>query len=329
MVPFFLSFVVAPDVLNPTEWQPKFKAAGASSVSIATIKNGQIDQTQSIGDPNRQEFQVGFMSRLPLLIITFQLVDSNQLDLDQKVSFYQKSFPLPNNPFESTDPLLVRHLLTGLSGNTQYKYFGYPSQEKIPSKSEILKRFVITSAPGSKQSNSAPDFQLLEAIVEDITGQPIEHLAESRVFKPLELKNSSYFEPKNPNLIAPGEIKRRYYPESSAQGLWSSAADIAKIYAAMIQAYQNKPSLISKASADLLFSVHLGQSTHGLNRRNLDNSFEIFLGGQCDGYSGNSSLRPKEGAGIVILTNGNMAWSAIAPAASEALEKSVSQRKTR
>jgi CubicO group peptidase (beta-lactamase class C family) len=320
-VPLLLPILIAQNVVNPTDWQPKFKAAGANSVSIATIKNGQLDQTQSIGDPNHQAFQVGFLSRLPLLIITFQLVDSKQLDLDQKVSFYQKTFPLPNNPFESTNPLLVRHLLTGLSGNKQYKYFGYPTSQNIPPRNEILKRFIISNAPGTKQSNSAPDILLLQAIVEDITGQTIESLAEIRVFKPLSLTNSSYFEPKNPNLIAPGEIKRRYYPESSAQGLWSNAADIAAMYAAMIQAYQDKPSLISKSSADLLFSIHTGQSTHGLNRRNLDNSFEIFLGGQCDGYSGNSTLRPLDGAGVVLLTNGNMAWSAISPAITEALAK--------
>ncbi|MFM9873909.1 MAG: serine hydrolase domain-containing protein [Fimbriimonadaceae bacterium] len=307
-------------LLDPDEWLPQFKQVGATIVNVAHLKDGKLNASQTMGAPNDRVFQVGFLSRLPLILITFQLVESGKLDLKAPVSKYITSFELPKSNLTENHPLLVEHLLTGQGGNKQYKYDGALSKSSASSRLDILREFNFDYSPGTDTASSGPEIMVLQAVVEDITGKSISELAQERVFKPLEIKNSSFGDPINQQFVAPGEKFRFYYAQFSTQGMWSNASDLAKMYGAILTAFMGRKSIISQESAKMILSPVRDQKTYGLNRKEENGMYSIFLGGQCSGYSANSRLLPESGTGAIIVTNGDMAWQPISSALDKLLE---------
>jgi len=301
---------------DPSAWTDRMRSVNMTSLSVALIRDEEVVATQQIGESGRPVFQVGFLSRIPAIISLMQLVDAKKVDLVKPVNQYLKGWQVPT----LGRPVTVADLLTAQSGFSDYKFDGYEVGAPIPPMAELLKAIRPSFAPGTKVDRSAKNELIIQKLLEDVDGQPFAAIAAKRVFTPLGLKQSTYGEPAS-DTITPGEKPRRVYPQLAAQGLWSSARDIATILAAVMKSARGESKLLSPSSAKRLFTEVKEGATYGLNRFSGANGNAIFLGGQTSGYSCKLRLQPEDGTGVVVLTNADMGWSVINDAEVEAFSR--------
>jgi hypothetical protein len=301
-----LAAIVAasPFSLNPDDWKAQMRTAAMPSLAIAGIRDETVVTEQTFGTPAKPVYQIGFLSRLPALISLFQLVDAKKVSLDQPVNRYLKTVKVPKPDFPGTRDVRVRDLLLGQSGYDVYKFPG--GSESL---SELLAAYKPFSAPGEKVARSAMNEAILQQVLVDVEGVPYTDIIQKRVFAPLKLANTFSCQPSEGSYAVCG-MRPQSYPALAAQGLWSSAGDLAKILAEIMRGANGESKLISKASGNLMLTAVREGATHGINR---DETGEVFLGGHDEGYTGMFKLRPQDGTAVVVLTASNFGWPLITP----------------
>lgn len=127
-------------------------------------------------------------------------VEAGRINLDSSVGHYLPEWN-SGPQREWRDNVTIRHLLTHTSGLPGH----VPYYQPLKSKREVIKRVIseqLISAPGEKCEYSDPGFILLGIILEVTTGQPLEILAQKRIFAPLEMNNTIF----NPSRELHGRI---------------------------------------------------------------------------------------------------------------------------
>jgi CubicO group peptidase (beta-lactamase class C family) len=126
-------------------------------------------------------FEVGSLSK-PLFACAFlQLVAEGSLDLDAPVDDYLPHPFLPNDP--AARAITARHLLSHSSGLPNWRPRRFTDR---PGPLEIRGR------PGEAWRYSGEGFQLLQEVVENVSGERLEVFMRRRLLDPLELRASSY-----------------------------------------------------------------------------------------------------------------------------------------
>ena len=157
-------------------------------VSIALIREGQIVWTEGFGATNaitRQPvtpetvFEVASNSKVATAYIALRLVDQGKLSLDEPLNAYLSEPWLP--PSEYRDTITLRHVLSHSSG------LGQIGRESL-------------FAPGRGYFYSGSGLLYLQAVIEQVTGQSLEDIAQEMVFVPLGVSSSSFV---NPTEITP------------------------------------------------------------------------------------------------------------------------------
>ncbi len=151
-------------------------------VGIALIRDGQVGWTEGFGVANTLTrrpvtpetlFEVASNSKVVSAYIALRLVDQGLLSLDEPLNSYLSEPWLP--PSEYRDAITLRHVLSHTSG------LGHLTASR-----ESL------FAPGEGYSYSAIGFAYVQAVLEEVTGQPLEDLAKELVFVPLGMPDSSF-----------------------------------------------------------------------------------------------------------------------------------------
>jgi CubicO group peptidase (beta-lactamase class C family) len=157
-------------------------------VAIALIREGQIVWTEGFGVVNaitRQPvtpetvFEVASNSKVATAYIALRLVDQGKLSLDEPLNAYLSEPWLP--PSEYRDTITLRHVLSHSSG------LGQIGRESL-------------FAPGRGYYYSGSGLLYLQAVIEQVTGQSLEDVAQEMVFVPLGMSSSSFV---NPTEITP------------------------------------------------------------------------------------------------------------------------------
>ena len=151
-------------------------------VSIALIRDGEIVWTEGFGVTNTITrkpvsadtlFEVASNSKVVTAYIALQLVDQGLLSLDEPLNNYLSEPWLP--PSKYRDTITLRQVLSHSSG------LGHNTLSR-----DI--RFV----PGNGYSYSAIGFLYTQAVLEQVTGKPLEDLGKEYVFEPLGMSSSSF-----------------------------------------------------------------------------------------------------------------------------------------
>ncbi len=157
-------------------------------VAIALIRDGEIVWTEGFGVANaitrkpvtpETPFEVASNSKVVTAYIALRLVDQGSLSLDEPLNAYLPEPWLP--PSEYRDTISLRHVLSHSAGLGQ-----------IGRESHF--------APGRGYYYSPSGFLYLQAVIEQVTGQSLEDIAQQMVFVPLGMSSSSYV---NPTEITP------------------------------------------------------------------------------------------------------------------------------
>jgi CubicO group peptidase (beta-lactamase class C family) len=304
-----------------------------SGVSITVIDNFEISWTKTYGtiktgttNPITEDtlFQAASISKPVTALMVLTYVDTGIIKLDDPVNNYLRDWKIPENEFTANNPVTIRQLLSHTAGLMEYTLPGYRS-EPYPTLSEILKvvpptnipPIEVIEPPGGQNVYSNFGYIVLQQLLEDITGEPFENLAEELVFDKLGMNSSSFSQPLSEaqQLIAavghrsdgvPLAERWRVYPELGAAGLWTTSTDLAKLaIEVMLSKHGKSNKIISNGMVDTMLSKPLEDSTGlGLGVEDEGGDMKYFLHkGANEGFKGILVGYYERGQGVVILTN--------------------------
>jgi CubicO group peptidase (beta-lactamase class C family) len=166
------------DVFIPTYMSQE----GIPGVTIALIRDGEVVWREGFGVANMLTrrpitpetlFEVASNSKVVTAYIALQLVDQGLLSLDAPLNDYLPEPWLP--PSEYRDVISLRQVLSHSSG------LGHLTLDR----NNLF-------APGEDYFYSGLGFGYLQAVIEQVTGQSLEQLAQEMVFTPLGMSSSSF-----------------------------------------------------------------------------------------------------------------------------------------
>lgn len=306
--------------------------------ALAIIKDGKLvwknaygysDLNSGIELTSDTHMRVQSISKSVTAWGVMRLVEKGKLDLDRPVKDYLQEWQMPKNKY-SIDTVSVRQLLTHTAGFPIGDFFNYYSpDEKIPSLKESLsKELFLFQEPGSSFSYSNTGYNLLELLIEEITGMKFADYMDQEILLPLGMDHSSFvwnqqWDPPVPNgyTLEGKNVPVYIYPEKASGGLFSTTEDIAKFLIASMPQYSTK-NVLSNQSINLMHTPYVKQigiynlvfEGYGFGHyiETLQNGMKtISHGGQGTGWMTHYHAFPETGDGIVILTNSQRSWPMI------------------
>lgn len=169
---------------------------------------------------------------------------------------------------------------------------------------------VPNAVPGIESCYSGGGTQIVQQLIEDVTGRSFAEIAKETIFMPLGMHSSTFAliapESKEAKDIAIGHKADgnpipggwNMLPESAAAGLWSTPKDIAKF----VMAVQNHKILNPDTTHEML-SLQKPSTEFGLGMHVHPSVGEFSHTGLTDGFQNEFVGFTKTGQGIVIMTN--------------------------
>ncbi len=182
--PLRLSEPVEAIIADLERYVPEYmREENIPGASIALIRDDQVVWTEGFGVANaitRQPvtpetvFEVASNSKVVTAYIALRLVDQGKLSLDEPLNAYLPEAWLPRSEYR--DAITLRHVLSHSSG------LG----------ASITLDKDVRFAPGSHYYYSGVGFMVLQEVIEQVTGQSLEDVAQEMVFEPLGMSSSSF-----------------------------------------------------------------------------------------------------------------------------------------
>lgn len=168
-------------------------ADGRVTVDSAGVK--VADTGESLSSDAR--VHVGSVAKTVVATGVLKLVSDGRLALDMPVSKYLPQLVF-DNPWASTEPIRLRHLLDHAAGLDDARLWHIFSSKPQPD-SPLIETFArdptllrVRSRPGSRFSYSNMSYVLLGMVIESVTGQRYERYLDDHLLQPLGMRDSSF-----------------------------------------------------------------------------------------------------------------------------------------
>jgi CubicO group peptidase (beta-lactamase class C family) len=165
------------------EW---LKQTNVPAAGIGVIENGKLKYTRVFGElkkgspaPPNTIFQVASLTKPIVEILTLQLVTRREWNLDEPLANYWIDPDIENDPRHKL--LTTRHVLTHQSG--------FPNWRSL----NPANKLEFIADPGTKVGYSGEGLEYLRRALEKRFNQPLEQLAQKRLFQPYGMKNTRFF----------------------------------------------------------------------------------------------------------------------------------------
>lgn len=306
-------------------------------VAISIIQKGVITWSKAYGYADFEQgrkmttntyCRVESISKSVTAWGVMKLVEQGKIDLDKPVKQYIKSWDFPESKF-SEEKVTVRQLLANTSGMPLGDIFErYSPKDKIPSLRESLsKHAVLIQEPGASFLYSNTGYNLLELLIEEVTGRDFAEYMEEEVLLPLGMyrSNFTWSEELRPEVPVGYDLNGKpipvyIYPEKGSGGLFASVDDIGSfVSAGMPDYFHSEQEVLTKESINNLYTTMVEKpgiyglvfDSYGLGYYldTLSNGKQsVVNGGQGGGVMTYFQAVPETGDGIVILTNSQRSW---------------------
>lgn len=313
------------------------KAYDIPGATIALVQKGRMTWSGAYGYADRESgrkmttdtyCRVESISKSVTAWGVMKLARQGIIELDKPVANYLKSWRLPESPF-SEEKATVRQLLIHTAGMPLGDFMErYPPQQDIPSlKTHLSKAAVLIQEPGSPFSYSNTGYNLLELLIEEVTGRDFAEYMEHEVLVPLGMTHSSFiwseaFQPAVPvgYGINGSPIPVYVYPGKASGGLFASVGDIAAFAAAgMIDYSPTGRGVLTPGDIRQLYTPMVNKvgvyslvfDSYGMGHylETLPNGNQAVVnGGQGGGVMTFFEFVPETGDGLVLLTNSQRSW---------------------
>ncbi|MCF7929083.1 MAG: beta-lactamase family protein [Spirochaetales bacterium] len=311
-------------------------------VSMALVRNGEPVWSGAYGYADLESGQqmtpesicrVESISKSVTAWGVMNLVEDRLLSLDDPVQEHLGGWKLPVSKYPARE-VTVERLLSNSAGmplGTIGEKAEYDPLESIPSLKEHLSEEVrFINKPGSTFLYSNVGFNLLELVIEKVSGQDFSTYMKNQVLSPLGMQNSRFDWDNTLSARLPTgyeldgtPVPPYIYPASAAGGLFATAGDIARFVSAEMNAEAENSEVLSPS---MIRRIHrpaieipglFGQvaDSYGFGHfiETLPSGRKaVWHGGQGHGWMTHFHAVPETGDGIVILTNSQRSWPFLA-----------------
>jgi CubicO group peptidase (beta-lactamase class C family) len=309
---------------------------GVPGVSVAVIREGEISEVRAYGvtraggdEPVTPDtlFPAGSISKHVTALGVLRLAKDGVIDLDEDVNRYLSSWRVPGT--DPAQPVTAERLLrfTGAVNNAtdnpddHYYTPGEPQPTALdvlfgraPAKTPAGR---LDGVPGRVFLKNNISYTVLQQLMEDVTGTPFEQLMHELVLAPLAMTNSHYAktDPRGPGRPvayghdAPGVPHPggwQAHPEAAAAGLWTTAADLARVTVEIRRAHRGLPSpVLTRELTDRMLTIVEPCHFYGMGVFVDTSGGGLDYGhtGQTAGYRAMALNQMESGTGLVMLAN--------------------------
>jgi CubicO group peptidase (beta-lactamase class C family) len=316
------------------------EAAGVPGATLALVRDGTPVWTAAYGmaDPASGRpmtpddlFRVESISKSVTAWGVMTLARDGAIALDDPVARHLDSWTFPGSTVD-VSTITIRRLLNHTAGLALGPIGEeYAPGEPIPSLHEHLSRAVrISHEPGTRFQYSNAGYNLLQLVVEDVTGQSFAAYMQAAVLAPLDMHRArfrgtdSLFSEMPTGTERDGTPVAPYtYPAVASGGLLASASDVARFVAAEVSPPSSRSPVLARDAIQQMHAPTAQVSgvfgfvadAYGLGHfvETLpDGRRAVWHGGQGHGWMAHVHAVPATGDGIVILTNSERAWPLMA-----------------
>ena len=316
---------------------------GVPAISIAVAFDGEVVWAKAYGvrekgsdvpvDENTL-FQAASLSKPIAALAALALVDKGRLELDAPVANYLQSWDMPDNAFTQSQPVTLRHLLSHRAGTTIHGFRGYEVDADLPSSAQILEGaepantppVAVDQVPGSARRYSGGGYQVVQLMLEDLTGQPFAEVVAQEVFAPASLERSNYDHRQTGENVASGHVGGASdpipgpgyfaYPELAAAGIWTTPTELLRIGSQVARARHGDSALISEDLARQLVPDSADEHGLGFGLNDAGDGVVFVHNGHNPGYSARWYSYADGRASVAILTNSDSGGELIREVAS-------------
>ncbi|OJJ23971.1 serine hydrolase [marine bacterium AO1-C] len=301
-------------------------------VSIAVVRGGKIRWAKGYGIANTKTgkkvnantlFQAGSISKPLAALAALKLVQEGKLSLDENVNQYLKGWKIPENKFTKNKKVTLRGLLTHSAGLTVHGFPGYAQNDRFPDIVTVLDGkgntppVRVNMEPGTRFSYSGGGYTIMEKVVEDITGMPLEKYMARCILNPLGMTNSTYAQPlpKKYHEQASAAYDREgkiikglwhNYPEQAAAGLWTTPTDLAKYCIAIQNILKGKKGgVLSQNMVKQMLKKHKNEWGLGPSLHWKGDSLIFEHGGKNEGFTNDMLAFAHRGDAFIVMTSGD------------------------
>ena len=210
----------------------KIKIRSPFSGSVLVAKKGKIifeeaygesDRVQKISNTNDTKYGIGSVTKQFTAMLIMQLVEEKRIKLQDTIGKY-----LPYLSKEKASQITIHQLLSHTSGISHYdglpaigvslKAFGNTNYTP-KALAKLIDRTRLVSTPGTEYYYSSLGYDLLGAILEEVTGKSFSELLDEKIVRPLKLKNTGF----GTNAYVSKEVAKGYsYREVHGWDWWTS-----------------------------------------------------------------------------------------------------------
>lgn len=297
-------------------------------VSVAVIHAGRVEWARGYGvrdvasgAPVTPEtlFQAASLSKGVAASVAMRLVEQGRLRLDEDVNAKLRSWKVPENDFTRTEKVTLRRLLSHSAGLSVHGFPGYAQGEAVPALRQLLDgrppantaAVRVTTLPGSAYRYSGGGYEVMQLLLEDVTGRRFEDLAKELILDPLGMQRSAYEQPlgagraQNAATAYRGDgqaIPGRWhtYPERTAAGLWTTPTEFARWVLEI-----RKPGKVLQAeTVRTMLTKGAGEYGLGIGLNDTTGRPSFSHGGANEGYRCQYFAYRDFGDGAIVMTNG-------------------------
>ena len=326
----------------PQTLRNRLKHHHTPGISIAAINDFEVEWAQGFGVRDVRSgkqvtahtlFQAGSISKPVFALAVMRLVQAGRLNLDEDIHHYLSSWRLPPN--DGWQPkITLRQLLSHTAGLTVHGFPGYQASELLPTTPQVLSgehpantaKVEVNLLPGVQFRYSGGGITLAQQLVCDVLKQPLPQIMRELVFEPLSLTDSTYEQPL-PNRWAkkaatahpwkgiPLKGKFHTYPEMAAAGLWTTAADLARVGVELLKVLHDRkaPALLNRETIETMLRPQLDHQKVGEGEfvglgffcNGKEDAFYFGHGGWDEGFVALARFQKDLGQGAVVMLNSN------------------------
>lgn len=314
-------------------------------VSVAVMDGGRVAWARAWGVADKETgaevtpatlFQAASISKPVAALAALSLVEEGVLALDAPVNDFLTGWKVPDNGFTADSAVTLRGLLTHSAGTTVWGFPGYRkdqpfSEERtVAANVQVLEGEGNTPAvrvykvPGTSWQYSGGGYTVMEQLVEDVTGLPIDEAVRLRVLGPAGMARSTYQQPL-PEARWPEaarghrgdgtEVEGEWhtYPEQAAAGLWTTPSDLLALSAHLLRVLSGEETggVVSREMLEAMLSPnHAGDSAFsnwglGFALQGEGETARFGHGGSNEGFRAQWTVFRNRGQGAVVMTNGD------------------------
>lgn len=308
----------------------RMKHYNVPGLSIAVVKDGELRWAKGYGIANTKNgkpvdentiFQAGSISKPLAALAALKLIQEGKLDLDTDVNTYLKDWQVEENKFTAEEKVTLRRLLTHTAGMTVHGFPGYQQTDEFPSVVQVLDgegntgRIFVDTFPDAIWRYSGGGYTVMEKVVEDISGMPLEEYMAKNIFPALGMTRSTYNQPLteeyHDNASAAynseGDLYEglwHNYPEQAAAGLWTTPTDLAKYCIAIQNIFQGKAeSILSKEMVEKMLTKHKNGWGLGPSLGFEGDSLTFGHGGKNAGFTNDMRAFAHQGNAVIVMTS--------------------------